>query len=165
MWRQGIVDIIQADPDWKGGDYTAEPMNALRSAAVIQMIAGSAPLPMQIAYPTRTKAEASLGQVEKRGQATVDANDLIYALNASRTYDPSPTLESITVPVTWINSGDDFINPPELGLAEPASHRMPRAKFVLIPASKNTHGHGTHTWAALWEGELGALIARSGGVP
>ncbi|CAN5180563.1 alpha/beta fold hydrolase [soil metagenome] len=164
MWRQGIIDIIEADPDWKGGDYTTPPVHALRAAAIIQSIAGSAPLPQQIAMPTREKAEANLRQVEKRGEA-VDADDLIYALNASRTYDPSRDLEKITVPVTWINSGDDFINPPELGLAEPASHRMPKARFVLIPASKDTHGHGTHTWASLWEGELGKLIARSGGEP
>ena len=164
MWRQGIIDVIQADPDWKGGDYTTPPVRALRAAAVIQSIAGSAPLPQQIAYPTRAKAEAYIAQVEKRGEQ-VDADDLIYALNASRTYDPSRDLEKITVPVTWINSGDDFINPPELGLAEPASHRMPKAKFILIPAAADTHGHGTHTWASLWEGEMGKLIARSGGEP
>ena len=93
---------------------------------------------------------------------STDANDMIYALDASRTYDASAALERITVPVTWVNSGDDFINPPELGIAERTVGRMPNARFVLIPAGPNTHGHGTHTWAALWQDELAALLKRSG---
>jgi homoserine O-acetyltransferase len=91
----------------------------------------------------------------------LDANDLIYAIEASRTYDPSKGLEKITAPLTWVNSADDFINPPELGIAEPAVKRIRKGRFVLIPASKDTHGHGTHTWAAIWKDEFDALMARS----
>ena len=90
----------------------------------------------------------------------VDANDAIYYLDASRNYDPSPALEKITAPVLWVNSADDFINPPELGLAETMVKRMPRARFVLIPASVETRGHGTHTSARFWKADLAKLLAQ-----
>jgi homoserine O-acetyltransferase len=93
--------------------------------------------------------------------APVDANDMIYQLDASRTYDPSKDLEKITAPMTWVNSADDFINPPELGIAEREARRLKTTRFVLIPASDKTRGHGSHTWAALWKDELAALLKRS----
>ena len=89
-----------------------------------------------------------------------EANDALYYLDASRDYDPSPGLEKITVPVLWVNSADDFINPPDLGLAERMAKRMPHARFVLIPASVDTHGHGTHTWAKFWKADLAKLLAK-----
>jgi homoserine O-acetyltransferase len=89
----------------------------------------------------------------------LDANDLLYQLGASRDYDPSPRLESIRAPLVLVNSGDDFINPPELGIAEREIRRVPHGRFVLLPASGQTHGHGTHTWAALWKQHLAALLA------
>ena len=91
--------------------------------------------------------------------ASTDANDLLYQLDASRTYDPEPGLAKITAPMIAINSADDFINPPELGIAERLVARVPHARFVLIPASERTRGHGTHTWAALWKEHLEALLA------
>ena len=81
--------------------------------------------------------------------------------DASRTYDPSPKLESIVVPLVHVNSADDFINPPELGIAEREIRRVKQGRFVLIPASEKTHGHGTHTWAKFWKGDLISLLARS----
>lgn len=165
MWRQAVIDAIQADPDWKGGDYTSPPKAGLRTAADLLLIAGAAPLPFQNAYPTPDKAEAYLHAYVSRSVAATDANDLIYSVDASRDYDPSAGLETITAPVTWVNSADDFINPPELGIAEPMSKRLKNGTFVLIPIGPNTHGHGTHTWASIWEGELKALIDRSGGQP
>jgi len=94
----------------------------------------------------------------KRITATLDANDMLYAVNASRNYDPSPRLETIQVPVMFVNSADDFINPPELGIAEREIKRVKKGKFVLIPASEQTHGHGTHTWAAIWQEYLEELL-------
>ena len=88
-------------------------------------------------------------------------NDFIYQVDASRTYDPSRDLEKITAPMTWINSADDFINPPELGIAEAAARRLKTTKFILMPATKDTRGHGTHTAAALWKDELEKLLKRS----
>lgn len=162
MWRALSITAIKADPDWRGGDYLEEPKAGLRTASSLSVIAGAAPLPFQNAYPTRQAAEAQAERAVAEQLRTIDANDQIYALDASRTYDPSPALERITVPVTWINSADDFINPPELGIAERMVRRMPNARFVLIPARADTHGHGTHTWAALWQEELAALLKRSG---
>lgn len=163
MWRALSITAIKADPAWRGGDYVAQPTAGLRTAVSLSVIAGAAPLPFQIAYPTRQAAETYATRAVAEAMRAADANDMIYALDASRTYNPSAALERITVPVTWVNSGDDFINPPELGIAERMVGRMPNARFVLIPAGPNTHGHGTHTWAALWQDELAALLKRSGG--
>ena len=160
MWRQMTIDAIKADPLWQNGDYTAPPLQGLRTAGALNLIAGSAPVRMQADYPTRAAAEAFLkGQVEK--SAETDANDTIYRLEASRTYNPSPLLSRITVPVTWINSADDFINPPGLGLPEREVKKMPNAKFVLIPESAETHGHSTHTWAKFWKADLIDLLKRT----
>jgi homoserine O-acetyltransferase len=118
---------------------------------------------MQKALPDRDAVDAYLAAQLKSRLATTDANDQLYALDASRDYDPEPGLERITAPVMWVNSADDFINPPELGLAEQLVKRIKRGRFVLIPASEQTHGHGTHTWAAIWQDRLAELLKESGG--
>ena len=133
------IDAIKADPAWQGGKYAAQPAQGLRTARDLSVIAGSNPLAWQALYPTREEAETFLAEAETAYAATQnDANDWIYQLDASRDYDPSPLLARIAVPVLWINSADDFINPPELGLAEQLVKQMPRARFVLIPASAET---------------------------
>jgi homoserine O-acetyltransferase len=93
--------------------------------------------------------------------ATLDANDFLYQVSASRDYDPSPNLDKIAVPVMWVNSADDFINPPELGIAEIEAAKLKRGHYVLIPQSDQTHGHGTHTWAAVWKDYLEQLLKES----
>jgi homoserine O-acetyltransferase len=92
---------------------------------------------------------------------TLDANDLMYQIESSRDYDPSPDLEKIKAPLVHVNFGDDFINPPDLGIAEREIKRVKGGRFVLIPGTPETHGHGTHTWAAFWQGELSALLKAS----
>lgn len=161
MWRYMVIDAIRKDPAWQGGDYKTEPLNALRTAADLLIIAGSAPLPMQKAYPTRDDADKYVDDRVADDLKTVDANDLMYQVAASRDYDPSAALRKIKVPVMWVNSADDFINPPELGSAETQAKLMPHARYVLIPASENTHGHGTHTWAAIWQSYLAELLKES----
>jgi homoserine O-acetyltransferase len=161
LWRKMVIDGIRHDPDWKNGDYTAEPRAALEITTDFLLIAGSAPLPMQKALPTRDAADKYLDDSMKRITATLDANDMLYALNASRNYDPSPKLETIQVPVMFVNSADDFINPPELGIAEREIKSVKKGKFVLIPASEQTHGHGTHTWAAIWQEYLKELLDKT----
>ncbi len=163
LWRKMVIDAIKADPAWMGGDYQAEPLQGLRTAQDLLMIAGAAPLPMQIAQPTRDAADAYLDQAFPKALAGLDANDLLYQVAASRNYDPSAGLEKITAPVMWVNSADDFINPPELGLAEGFAKRLKTGNFVLIPAGPDTHGHGTHTWAAIWQDRLAELLLNSGG--
>jgi homoserine O-acetyltransferase len=161
VWRKMVIDGVRQDPDWKNGDYTAEPRAAIQIDTDFLLIAGSAPLPMQNAAPTRDASDKYLDDYVKRVAEHLDANDLLYAVNASRNYDPSAQLEKITVPVMFVNSADDFINPPELGIAEREIKRVKRGKFVLIPASAETHGHGTHTWAVFWQQYLKELLDES----
>jgi homoserine O-acetyltransferase len=161
VWRKMVMDAIREDPEWKGGDYQEEPKRALRTALDFLLIAGAAPLPMQKALPTRDAADKYLDDYFRTRFGALDANDLLYQVNASRNYDPSQLLGKIKAPVMYINSGDDFINPPELGIAEREIKKVQNAKFVLIPASENTHGHGTHTWAELWKQYLAELLEKS----
>ena len=160
MWRKMVMDAIRSDPAWKGGEYTEQPKEALRTALDLLLIAGSAPLPMQKQFPTREAADKYLEDSFKNRLAVLDANDLLYQVNASRNYDPSSQLEKIKAPVMFINSADDFINPPELGIAEREIKKVKNARFVLIPATEQTHGHGTHTWAAIWKQYLAELLGR-----
>jgi homoserine O-acetyltransferase len=161
LWRNLIIQAIRTDPQWVQGEYKSEPLGALRTAAGLLMIAGSAPIQMQIALPTRDAADQFLDKYTERQLAELDANDLLYQVGASRDYDPSSDLEKINAPLTQINSADDFINPPELGIAEREVKRVKGGRFVLLPASDQTHGHGTHTWAALWQQHLAQLLQAS----
>ena len=161
VWRKMVMDAIRNDPEWKGGDYSAEPQQALRTALDLLLIAGSAPLYMQKTFPTRDAADKYLDDYFKTRMAGLDANDLMYAVNASRNYDPSPQLEKITAPVMYINSADDFINPPELGMAEREIKKVKHARFVLIPINDEPRGHGTHTRAVVWKQYLAELLETS----
>lgn len=161
IWRKMVMDAIRNDPEWKGGDYSTEPQQALRTALDFLLIAGSAPLYMQKTLPTRDAADKYLDDYFKARLAGLDANDLLYAVNASRNYDPSPSLERITAQVMYINSADDFINPPELGMAGREIKKVKNARFVLIPISDETRGHGTHTRAVVWKQYLAELLAKS----
>lgn len=158
MWRKMTIDAIRNDPAWMGGEYTTQPLAGLRTAADFLLIAGAAPLPFQNAYPTRDQADAYVTETVDRNLKTLDANDFLYQVDSSRNYDPSPKLGLIEAPVMWVNSADDFINPPELGIAETRVKEIKHAKFVLIPIGPDTHGHGTHTWAALWQNHLADLL-------
>jgi homoserine O-acetyltransferase/O-succinyltransferase len=150
MMRYMGIEAIKRDPAWMGGEYKSEPVQGLRLANTLTLIMGSAPLLMQKQYPTRKDAEQFVDSYWARTENTPDANNMIFYLNASRNYDPGPRLEEIKTPVLWINSADDYINPPELGIAEKMVKRMPNARFILLPISDATHGHGTHTAAAVW---------------
>jgi homoserine O-acetyltransferase/O-succinyltransferase len=161
MMRYMAIEAIKLDPAWRNGEYTSEPVQGLRNANEMLLIMGSSPLQMQKQAPTRELAEQYVDRYLERVDANTDANDLIFYFNASRNYDPSPHLDRITVPVMWINSADDFINPPELGIAEKMVTRMAKARFVLIPISDATRGHGTHTVASVWENYLVELMRES----
>ena len=133
MWRSLIIDAITGDPAWRGGDYQIEPAEGLRGAAAIFMLVGTAPAQLQRQYPTRDAAdrhtiEALAGELDG-----LDANDLLYQVSASRDYDPKARLGDIRAPLMWVNSADDFINPPELGIAEREVAKIAHGKFVLLP--------------------------------
>jgi homoserine O-acetyltransferase/O-succinyltransferase len=156
-----VIGGIRQDPDWKNGDYATEPRASLQIGADFLLIAGSGPLPMQKNLPTREAADKYLDDSMRRIIANLDANDLLYAVNASRNYDPSPGLGTIAAPVMFVNSADDFINPPELGIAQQEIQKVKKGRFILIPASDQTHGHGTHTWAIVWQQYLKQLLEES----
>ena len=163
VWRDMVVQAIRNDPAWKGGDYTEQPTQALITAIDLQVIAGSAPHQMQKALPTRDAADAYVTRVTAADLKSMDANDTLYQTDSSRDYDPSARLGDIVAPLMWVNSADDFINPPELGLAEQSVKQIKRGKFVLLPIGPNTHGHGTHTFAIAWKQYLAELLQESGG--
>ena len=143
VWRTMAVD------DLRRGDVAG--------AVQLLMIATSSPLQWQKSGPTRDDADRWLAEQMKTRLASTDADDLRYALEASRNYDPSPNLERIVAPLVAINSADDFVNPPELGILEREIKRVKRGRYVLIPTSDATRGHGTHTWPAVWQQYLREL--------
>jgi homoserine O-acetyltransferase len=161
MWRKMLIDGIRSDPAWDGGNYKAEPQQGLRIAADMLIIAGSAAHQVQKAYPTRDEADKELADLTSHYMSELDANDILYQVGASRDYDPSAKIESIKAPTMWVNSADDFINPPDLGIAEALAARNPNIKYVVIPTSDQTHGHGTHTWAAVWHDQMAQLLKES----
>lgn len=158
MMRYMAIQAIKQDPAWMGGEYKTEPLQGLRTANEMLLVMGSSALQMQKNNPTRAAAEKYVDDYLARTMAHTDANDMIYYINASRNYNPAPKLSTIEVPVLWINSADDYINPPELGIAEKMVKQMPRAKFILIPISDQTRGHGTHTVAAIWKDYLAEFM-------
>jgi homoserine O-acetyltransferase len=158
MMRYMAIQAIKQDPAWMDGEYKTEPIQGLRTADEMILIMGSSPLQMQKQAPTRELAEQYVDRSLTGALASTDANDLIFYVNASRNYDPSQNLAEITTPLLWINSADDFINPPELGIAEKMVKRMPNARFILIPISDATRGHGTHTMASVWKDYLAEFM-------
>ena len=161
MWRRLVIDAITSDPAWQNGDYQQEPVMGLRAAATILLIAGTAPAQLQRQYPTRDAADRHADEALAATLDGLDANDLLYQVSASRDYDPQAKLTEIRAPLMWVNSADDFINPPELGIAEREITRIAHGRFVLLPVGENTHGHGTHTWAVAWQDYLRELLAKS----
>jgi homoserine O-acetyltransferase/O-succinyltransferase len=160
VWRKTAIDAIRNDPAWQGGDYKTQPPS-LRTAAALIYFMGSNPILRQEQMPTLAKADEVLEQTLETAMREQDANDLLYQVSASSDYDPNPGLEKIRAPLFAINSADDLINPPELGILEREIKRVKRGKAVVIPLSKDTRGHGTHTVAPLWKRYLAELLKDS----
>ncbi len=158
VMRKMIMDAIRGDPEWRQGEYTAQP-RGLTAAIEVMLLMTSSPLQWQKAAPTRDEADRFLGEQMRQRLATADANDMLYAFDASREYDPSRELERIAAPLLAINSADDVVNPPELDLMEKRIARVRRGRYVLIPTSSQTRGHGTHSYPALWQEHLKAFLA------
>jgi homoserine O-acetyltransferase len=150
IMRRMIVDSITRDPAWDGGEYKTEPHDGLVAANNILMMMTSSPLQWHKLGATREAADAWYEDQIRSRVASTDANDMLYQYNASRDYDPSASLEKIAAPLLAINSADDVVNPPELGIMERLMPRVKRGKYVLIPTSDKTRGHGTHSLPAVW---------------
>lgn len=157
IWRRMISEAIRTDPDWQGGDYTVPPPS-LRIAGEIMYFMGENPAMRFREAPTTRKADELLDKYADSFAKTHDANDVLYAVESSSDYDPSPRLESIQAPLLAINSADDLINPPDLGILEQQIKRVKNGKAIVIPESDKTAGHGTHTLAALWKQYLRDLL-------
>jgi homoserine O-acetyltransferase len=159
-WRRVIIDAIRNDPAWNGGEYKTQPPS-LRTAAEMLWFMSSNPVLRQKEDPTLAATDEALDKFVRQIVNADDANDVLYALEASHDYDPGPNLEKIRAPLLAINSADDLINPPELGVLEREIKRVPHGRAVVIPFSDKTRGHGSHTVAALWKDELVRLLEES----
>lgn len=161
MMRTMMIDDIRNDPAWKGGDYVTQPPG-LTAAVQLLFMMTSSPLQLQKEASTRDSADAYIRQYLERTVAKEDANDYIYQFAASSDYNPAPDLENIVAPVLAINSADDQVNPPALRLMEKLMPRVKRGRYVLIPISDKTRGHGTHSLPAVWKGYLADFLAQIG---
>jgi homoserine O-acetyltransferase/O-succinyltransferase len=162
LWRNLATDAIRTDPEWKEGEYTAQPHGLRLTAEVLQLMSSSAVV-RQRQGPTLKKADAVFEKELAGLLGRLDANDTLYAVESSRDYDPGPGLEKIRAPLLAINFADDLINPPELGILEREIKRVKKGQAIVIPASKETVGHGTHTKAAVWKEHLETFMKETGG--
>ncbi len=153
IWRKALVDAIVTDPTWNDGNYTEQP-RGMASAIGFLLMATSVPLQWQKNYPTKEAADKYLASQIASRMKTSDANDMIYYFRASEDYDPSPHLAEITAPLLAINSADDFVNPPELPMMREMIAKLKKGRFVLIPISDQTRGHGTHLLPTVFGPEL-----------
>jgi homoserine O-acetyltransferase len=160
VWRRIAIDAIRNDPQWNGGNYTAQPQG-LRTARQMLFFMASNPVLRQQQMPTLAASDAALDTAVAEALATSDANDLLYQLEASHDYDPAPELEKIRAPLLAINFADDLINPPELGILEREIRRVPHGRALTIPMTPQSRGHGTHTVAAVWQQHLRELLKES----
>jgi homoserine O-acetyltransferase len=157
MWRKMLMDSIRNDPAWNGGEYARQPPGLEGAIRILVLMAGS-PVQAHKDAPTRDAADRLLVDQMRSRSSGVDANDMLYQFDSSREYDPSPSLERITAPLLAINSADDLINPPELGLMEKLMPRVANGRYVLLPITGDTRGHGTHSWPAIWQQHLKAFL-------
>lgn len=161
MSRRMIIDSITGDPAYAGGDYERQPVQGLRAALHSLTWMSSVPLLWQRECPDRESADAFLEQRVRRALESADANDMLYHFSSSEDYDPRPLLGGIRVPLLAVNSADDQVNPPELGILEEGIRAVERGRAVVLPISDQTRGHGTHTHARLWKQELERLLMES----
>ena len=152
-----VIDAIRNDPAWNGGDYKTQPPSLRTAAQMLWLMSGNQVLRQKDA-PSLAKTDEVLDKFVEQIVKTDDANDVLYALEASHYYDPGPNLEKIQAQLLAINSADDLINPPELGILEREIKRVPHGRAIVIPLSEKTRGHGSHTIASLWKDRLQELL-------
>lgn len=157
MIRTLIMDALRSDPDYNTGEYTRQ-LKGMDAAQGFLWAMGTAPLNNHRQAPDRQQADSMIRLTVGRGAASTDPNNMIWYFDASRDYNPSLYLDKIKAPILAINSADDFVNPPELNNVEPYIAKLKGAKFVLIPISDQTRGHGTHSLPAVWGSYLREFV-------
>lgn len=157
MFRAMIIQAIRNDPDWKDGEYTKPPINGLIASEYALWMMTSSPLQLHKTNPTREKADDAVKALRERA-VKVDADDRLYQFEASGDYNPEPHLAEIRAPLFAVNSADDEVNPPELGILEREIRKVPRGRYILVPTSDLTRGHGTHSRAIVWKLYLVELL-------
>jgi homoserine O-acetyltransferase len=160
VWRRLIIDAVRNDPAWDGGEYRSQPPS-LRTAAEMLWLVGSNPVLRQQEALTVAQADHVIDDYVADYMKTGDANDIMYAVDASHDYDPGPGLEKIRAPLLAVNSADDLVNPPELGILQSEIKRVPHGRAIVVPFSDQTRGHGSHTIAKLWKADLEQLLRDS----
>ena len=160
VWRRLIIDAIRTDPEWRDGNYHTQP-RGMRLAMETSWLMSNNPLQRLKEAPTLAGADEVLERYLADRLPKVDANDYLYAFEASHDYDPGPGLEKIKAPLLAINFADDLINPPELGVLEREIKRVKRGKAILIPLSDETRGHGTHTLVPVWKMLLAKFLKQT----
>ncbi|MFY9618716.1 MAG: alpha/beta fold hydrolase [Pyrinomonadaceae bacterium] len=161
IMRKMIMDAIRNDPAWANGEYTTQPVAGLTAAQNIILMMGSAALPWHKQLATRDAADKFYEDRVKAAVARLDANDVLYYFDSSREYNPSPKLELIKALLIAVNSADDLVNPPELGILEKEIKRVKQGRFVMLPITDQTRGHGTHTIASIWQNYLKELLEQT----
>jgi homoserine O-acetyltransferase len=160
MIRRMIIESIRTDPDFNDGEYT-KPLKGMLGAQFALFMMTSSPLRLLTQYPTREAADEEFASRFKQQPNWPDPNDMLYAYESSRDYNPSPHLEEIRAPLYAINSADDLVNPPELGILEREIQRVKRGRYILIPTGPETRGHGTHSLPTVWGDYLAELLRES----
>jgi len=161
FFRRMVIDPIRNDPDWQNGEYKTPPVRGLTTALYTLTMMTSSPLQMQKQMPSKAAADAAFDQRIKQQLGTTDANDMLYQFDSSRDYNPEPKLESIVTHLLAVNSADDQVNPPEIGVMEKEIKRVKNGRFILLPITDETRGHGTHTIASIWQKYLAELLAET----
>ncbi len=159
MERRLIVDAIRNDPQWRRGDYDTQPQSLITALRIIAISNGSLKQ-FYLQAPTQEATDRLLDRIVQQRLPNTDANDLLYAWDASRDYDPAADLPRIRARVLAVNFADDERNPPQLGILEREMARVTHGEFVLVPAGERTRGHASLIDAQLWKRYIPDLLAR-----
>jgi len=158
LWRRLVIEATRSDPAYNGGEYSHPPHGFVATLPLFYMMIDSTQHLARVAPDLKSATELLVGWAGT-GHPILDANDAIYALDASRDYDPEPQIDKISAPVLAINFADDEIVGPSIHEAQSVIMRVPRARQIVVPATDATRGHATLGLAAQWERPVVEFLA------